>query len=160
MPADLLSLILDGPFELQKRPEPLPGDLRLAWGMALVVLLLGRSRGKQASLQKLHFLAHSARTRETRRDAERLFSGELSPAAFVVRFEPWLNRALAFSKAVGLVDLERGKTAKLTTEGVAAFDKLNKDEEILAEEKNFITHVAPRATERAVEKIMRMETLF
>jgi len=160
MPADLLSLILDGPFELQARPEPLPGDLRLAWGIALVVLLLGRSRGKQASLQKLHLLAHSARTRETRRDAERLFSGKLSPAAFVVRFEPWLNRALAFSKAAGLVDLERGKSAKLTAEGVATFDKLTKDEGLLAEEKSFISSIAPLATERNVDKIMRMETLF
>jgi hypothetical protein len=160
MPPDLLSLILDGPFELQKRPEPLPGDLRLAWGMALVVLLLGCSRGKQASLQKLHFLAHSARTRETRRDAQRLFNGDLSPSAFVVRFEPWLNRALAFSKAAGLVDFERGKSAKLTAEGVAVFDKLNKDGGLLTEEKDFIKFVAPHATERAVDKIMRMEKLF
>jgi hypothetical protein len=51
------------------------------------------------------------------------------------------------------VDVERGKSAKLTTEGVAVFDKLNKDEELLAEEKNFIIPVEPRATERAVEKI-------
>ena len=74
----LRDLLLDGPFELSARPEPLPGDLRLAWGMALVILILGRSRGKRASLQKLHFMAHSARTRATREQTIHLFAGGLS----------------------------------------------------------------------------------
>ena len=68
MPPDFLGTLLDGPFELTSRPEPVPGDLRMAWGMALIILILGRSRGKRASLQKLHFMAHSARTKESREE--------------------------------------------------------------------------------------------
>jgi hypothetical protein len=67
MQASLRDLLLDGPFELSARPEPIPGDLRLAWGIALVILILGRSRAKRASLQKLHFMAHSSpRLRQSR----------------------------------------------------------------------------------------------
>src|SRR5215469_6065148 len=109
MQTSLRDLLLDGPFELSARPEPLPGDLRLAWGIALVILILGRSRAKRASLQKLHFMAHSARTRATRDQAERLFAGTLTSADMVVRVEPWLNRAIAFATAARLVSLEHLK---------------------------------------------------
>ena len=69
MTNNLLDALLDGPFALTSRPEPVPGDLRLGWGIALVVLLLGKSRAKRASLQKLHLLAHSIRTRQARTEA-------------------------------------------------------------------------------------------
>src|SRR5438132_6833889 len=124
MLSSLRDLLLDGPFELSARPEPLPGDLRLAWGMALVILILGRSRGKRASLQKLHFMAHSARTRATREQAKRLFAGGLSTADMVVRVEPWLNRAISFATAAHLVSMEGGGHARLTEAGIRAFDKI------------------------------------
>lgn len=50
MPPSFLDTLLDGPFELTPRPEPVAGDLRMSWGIALVILILGRSRGKRASL--------------------------------------------------------------------------------------------------------------
>ena len=111
MSASLINALLDGPFALTPRPEPVPGDLRVAWGIALVVLILGKSRGKRASLQKLHFLAHSARTRQARLEAQEVFARERRPSDFVVRVEPWLNRALAFARGAGLIDLEKGKSA-------------------------------------------------
>ena len=101
MPPDFLGTLLDGPFELTSRPEPVPGDLRMAWGIALIILILGRSRGKRASLQKLHFMAHSARTKESREEVRRVFTGDRGPADLVVRVEPWLNRAIAFATAAG-----------------------------------------------------------
>src|ERR1043166_4577806 len=117
MPASLIDALLDGPFALTPRPEPVPGDLRRAWGIALLILILGSSRGKRASLQKLHFLSHSARMRQTRREVQEVFSGERPPADLVVRVEPWLNRALAFAKGSNLIELEKGKSAKLTDAG-------------------------------------------
>ena len=158
MSPSLIDILLDGPFELTPRPEPVPGDLRLAWGIAIVVLMLGRSRAKRASLQKLHFLAHSVRTRQTRIEAQRVFDGALQPADFLVRVEPWINRAIAFARGAGLIELEGGKSAKLTQQrGLEMLAVLSSDETVLAEEKAFIEAVGPRATEGAVEKIVRME---
>jgi hypothetical protein len=97
MPPDFLDTLLDGPFELTSRPEPVPGDLRMAWGIALVILILGPSRGMRASLQKLHFMAHSARTKESREEVRRVFTGDRSPADLVVRVEPSLNETLQLS---------------------------------------------------------------
>jgi hypothetical protein len=160
MPLSLLDVLLDGPFELTSRPEPLPGDLRLAWGIALVILILGRSHGKRVSLQKLHFMAHSARTRRTRDEVKRVFDGDLSPADLVVRVEPWLNRAVAFAKAAGLVDMENGRHVQLTEDGIATLDRISSVESGMVEEKAFLAVIAPRATEAAIDKVMRMERLL
>jgi hypothetical protein len=160
MLSSLRDLLLDGPFELSARPEPLPGDLRLAWGIALVILILGRSRAKRASLQKLHFMAHSARTRATREQAKRLFVGGLSTADMVVRVEPWLNRAISFATAARLISLEHGGHARLTESGIQAFDKISEADSIMIEEKDFLDAIARQATEGTIDKIMRMEQLL
>jgi hypothetical protein len=160
MPPSLLEALLDGPFELTSRPEPIPGDLRLAWGIALVILILGRSRGKRASLQKLHFMAHSARTREAREEAMGVFEGRAATSTLVVRVEPWLNRALAFARAAGFVALEHGRHAKLTAEGTAVLEKISRTESLLSEEKAFLDACGSRATEGAIDKVMRMERLL
>ena len=158
MPPNLLHTLLQSPFELAPRPEPIPGDLRLAWGIAVVVLIVGRSRGKRASLQKLHILAHAVRSRQNREDATQLFNGHVRPVDFIVRVEPWLNRAIAFARAGGLVELQSGKAVRLTKQGVRTFDILYVSDDILTEEKSFIDAVASLATEDAVKKTMRMET--
>jgi len=159
MPHSFLDALLDGPFELASRPEPVPGDLRLAWGIAVVILILGRSRGKRASLQKLHFMAHSTRTRQAREETMRVLEGRVATAALVVRVEPWLNRALAFARASGLVAIEHGSHAKLTNEGISALEKISDAESVLSEEKVFLDAFGPRATEATILKIMRMERL-
>lgn len=159
MPANLLDTLLDGPFSLRARPEPIAGDLRLAYGIALVILMLGNSRAKSASLQKLHFLAHSVRTAQTRDDAQRVFAGTMRPADLLVRVEPWLNRALAFAQADGLVELKKGKTAKLTDRGGSALETLLSSE-VMTEEREFLDGISRKATESAIEKIMRMEPML
>jgi hypothetical protein len=160
MSLNLLDLLLDGPFELTPRPEPVPGDLRLSWGIALVILILGRSRGKRASLQKLHFMAHSARTRSTRDEVKRIFAGGLRPSDMVVRVEPWLNRAVTFATATGLVSLEHGRHVKLTEKGIKTLEEISSTDSVMAEEKAFLEIVGPRATEAIIDKIMRMEQLL
>ena len=90
----------------------------MAWGIFLVVLLLSRSRGNKASLQKLHLMAYSARTRQSRQEALRVFNGALPPSDLLVRVEPWLNRAIAFAKGARLIEFEGGKSVKSTQRGL------------------------------------------
>jgi hypothetical protein len=160
MPRSFLDTLLDGPFELRSRPEPLPGDLRLAWGIALAILILGRSRGKRASLQKLHFMAYSARTKATRAETMRVFTGAVSPGDLVVRVEPWLNRAVTFATAGGLIVSEHGKSFKLTDEGIKVLERISSAEHVMAEEKAFLNAVSARATESSIDRVMRMERLL
>lgn len=96
--------ILNGAFTYTARPDPMPGDLRMSWGLAVLVLALFYSRAKKSNFQKLQFLAHSVRVDEGREEVRGLLSGEYKPADVSVRVEPSLNRAVAFAHALKLVD--------------------------------------------------------
>jgi hypothetical protein len=157
MSHNLLNALLDGPFKLTPRPEPVAGDLRLAWGITLVLVILGNSHGKTASLQKLHFLAHSVRTKQTRLEVIQVFAGERAPADFLVRVEPWLNRAISYAKAEGLVELKKGKSAKLTVQGIKVLDTIFATEDLMSEERAFLMSIRQKASEVAIEKIMKLE---
>jgi hypothetical protein len=78
----------------------------------------------------------------------------------VVRVEPWLNRAISFAAAEGLVSLERGAHAQLTETGIRAFDKISEGHSVMVEEKDFLEIIARQATEGTIDKIMRMERLL
>lgn len=160
MPNDLINRLLDGPFELTSRPEPIPADLRLTWGLSLLVLMLGRSRSKRASLQKLNFLAHSIRTRESREAAMRLYEGNMRVSHYMVRVEPWLNRAIAFSKGYGLAEILKGRTIQLLPLGSRAFEHIYSDDSVLAEEKAFLDAIGKWATEQTIERVMKMDALL
>ena len=140
-------------FELAPRPEPIPWGPTASLGYSrVVVLIVGRSRGKRASLQKLHILAHAVRSRQNRENAAQLFKGHLRPVDFIVRVEPWLNRAIAFARAGGLIEFQSGKAVRLTKQGVQVFNILYASDDILTEEKSFIDAVASLATEELGEE--------
>lgn len=94
--------LLDTPFSFKARPEPVAGDLRMAWGVSILLLSLLYSRGKKGSFQKLQFLAHAVRIAEGREDVRALLQGKLRAADVSVRVEPWLNRAVSYAHALSL----------------------------------------------------------
>lgn len=44
--------ILDGPFSFAERPEPIAGDLRMSWGIA-VLLLSSKQSGQEGQFSKV-----------------------------------------------------------------------------------------------------------
>lgn len=161
MPADTaLKAILRGPFSFTARPEPVAGDLRMSWGIAVLILALLYCRAKKSSFQKLQFLAHAVRLPEGREDVRSMLKGTLHPADVSVRVEPWLNRAVAYAYGLKLVSVDRGKSVALTQAGIQAANAIAQDKELLAEERNFLSEVAPRLTEAQLVKIWRMEDLL
>lgn len=149
--------ILDGPFSYTSRPEPVAGDLRMSWGMAILLLSLLNSRSGKANFQKLQFLAHAVRIPEGREEVRLLLRGKLRPSDVSVRVEPWLNRAVSYAFALKLVKVEKGKSVSLTPKGADAAKLISGDREALAQERNFLEEVAPRLTDTLLTKIWRME---
>jgi hypothetical protein len=66
--------ILNGAFTYTARPDPIPGDLRMSWGMAILILALFYSRARKSNFQKLQFLAHSVRIPEGREEVRGLLN--------------------------------------------------------------------------------------
>ncbi|MXO61410.1 hypothetical protein [Qipengyuania oceanensis] len=147
-------------FSFTARPEPVAGDLRMSWGIAVVLLSLFHSRGKKASFLKLQFLAHSIRTEDSREQVHAVLRGERKTSELQVRVEPWLNRAVAFAHGLKYVDVSKGKTITLTPLGQDVAAAIDATSDVLHHERTFLTNVAKRATENIVTRIWRMETLL
>lgn len=147
---------LTGDFTVTERPEPIPGDLRLGWGVSLLLLVLASSRGQRCSLQKVHFLAHLSRTEQSRRQMREVLGRRRGPVDLSVRIEPWVNRAAAFAAANGLMLVREGKAFALTDGGKVAVAAIRK-EGLLQQETAFLDEVGKLATEQVVERIMKME---
>jgi hypothetical protein len=155
-----LKAILTGPFSFNARPEPVAGDLRMSWGIAVLLLGLLNSRGKRASFQKLQFLAHSVRIAEGRDDVRALLQGKLRPSDISVRVEPWLNRAVSFAHALKFISVEKGKSVSLTERGVQVAKEIAASPDMLIEERSYLSEIAPKLTESLLTKVWRMEDLL
>jgi hypothetical protein len=161
MPSEnALRAILSGPFSFNARPEPVAGDLRMSWGIAILLLSLSSSRGKKGSFQKLQFLAHAVRIAEGREDVRALLQGKLHPSDISVRVEPWLNRAVSFAHALKLVSVDKGKSVSLTEKGVEIANAIANKTDALSDERAFLFEVAPKLTESMLKTIWRMEDLL
>jgi len=139
-----------------QRPEPVPGDLRLGWGVSLLLLVLASSRGQRCSLQKVHFLAHVSRTAKSRKQMLDVLARRRAPVDLSIRIEPWVNRAAAFAAASKLVHVRNGKALALSDEGKKAVAAIRK-EKLLEDETSFLDEVGKLTTEQVVERIMKME---
>jgi hypothetical protein len=155
-----LRAFLTGPFSFNARPEPVAGDLRMSWGIAILLLSLSSSRGKKGSFQKLQFLAHAVRIAEGREDVRALLQGKLRPSDISVRVEPWLNRAVSFAHALKLVSVDKGRSVSLTDKGIEMANVIAREPDVLSEERAFLFEVAPKLTDRLLTKIWRMEDLL
>lgn len=160
MPSETsLRTLLDAPFSFSVRPEPIAGDLRMSWGISILLLSLLYSRGKRGSFQKLQFLAHSVRIPEGREDVRSLIDGKLRPSDIAVRVEPWLNRAVSYAHAFKLVSVDKGKTVSLTNKGIETATEIQ-NLDALSEEGTFLREITPKLTEGLLTKIWRMEDLL
>lgn len=146
--------ILDAAFRLQSRPAPIAGDLRISYGVALVVLVLGACRAKRASLPKLHLLAHAARTKRGRSDLMEYVESPYKNTPPAIRYEPWLNRALAYAAALGFVTRVNGKTAALSPTGEDFLATLRQGDAVMKEEQVFAAVCAKAISEGDVKRLL------
>lgn len=153
------SVILGGSFTFNARPDPVPGDLRMSWGMAVLILILYYSRRKKSSFQKLQFLAHAVRLPEGRDEVRGLLSGKYLPTEVSVRVEPSVNRAIALAHALNLIQIEKGKSISLTKKGEDVAKTIIKQADALKEEVTFLAEVAPRMTDALMRRVWRLEDL-
>ncbi|MCT8999942.1 hypothetical protein [Chelativorans intermedius] len=154
------SAILGGAFTYTARPDPVPGDLRMSWGMATLVLTLFYSRGKKSNFQKLQFLAHAVRLPEGREEVRGFLAGEYRPTEVSVRVEPSLNRAVALAHGLKLVKIDKGTSISLTEQGEKMAQAILEQGDSLKEETEFLREVAPRMTDALMKRVWRLEDLI
>lgn len=152
--------ILNSSFTYTARPEPMAADLRMSWGLSILLLALLYSRGKKSNFQKLQFLVHAVRLPEGREEVRGLLSGDYRAADVSVRVEPSLNRAVAMAHALQLISIERGVSISLSAAGTSMAQKISSDQQLLAQEREFLKEVAPKMTDALMKRVWRLEDLL
>ena len=143
-------------FSFERRPTPVPGDMRITWRVSLILLMLSESRSNRASLAKLHILNDAIRSNQV----ARLRDATDADAKIL----PWnLRVAPAFARAIDFVVGERlaewtkagGRASlQLTSTGLAASAQIEKVEDVLERERAIIVEHAKKLTEIRVSALL------
>lgn len=154
---DTLLTELDVPFKFNLRSTPLPADMRPAWRVAFVLLVLLHSRGHKSTLQKLHVINSAMRTAHTRQVFADYVAGRVGKDQVIPRVEPSLNRAVNYAKGEKLVENEKGKNLRLTPKGLEAAKEIDESKECLELEKVFLRQVKQFSSEGRIEDLFHWE---
>jgi hypothetical protein len=144
-------------FSFELRPTPVPGDLRISWRLSVLLLMLFNSRGKKASLAKLHMLSDAVRSVAARKHLETIISTGSAPPTWRVRVEPAFGRAVDFligERFANWIHVGNGAGLELTDKGVQAAKALQKIPDALSGESEFLTHAAKQLFEAVVARVL------
>ena len=144
------------PFSFQRRPTPVPGDLRIAWRVALISVMLRCSRSNRASLAKLHILNDAIRSDQYHllRATLEGIRGDL-PWSF--RVEPAFARAIDFVVGEKLATWTKigGRAAlRLTEVGIATAEAVRSVDDALVTERAVIFFLARAITEATLVTLL------
>lgn len=143
---------LDAPFTFSRRPVDIPADLRPAWRIGLLILLLKNCcREGRARFTQLHVLNWGVRSDENRAALENALNGNLDVDSFLVRIEPSLNRAVDLAIGEGLVARRSGDQIELRDSGHALADEIGADATLYRTEKEFMQRIRKRVTGKFVD---------
>ncbi|MPY19077.1 hypothetical protein [Paenibacillus glucanolyticus] len=150
---------LDIPFTFQKRPVAIPADLRVDWRIGTLVLILYIScRNSRATLMKLHVMNWAIRNNQGRELFLQLCAGEIGPDNIIVRFEPWLNRAVDIALAEGLIQRINGDRVELSSSGAIMAKEILKKQECFVQEKEFLHTLRKSISEAKLKNIIETVT--
>lgn len=134
----------------------MPGDLRIAWRVSLILLMLGNSRTNKASIAKLHILNDAIRSNQHEYLRSAVKGSKLT-LPWNLRVEPAFARAIDFvvgEKFAGWTRTSGRSALQLTAAGVSAFNQLLNVDDVLVEEKAILAELARAIPEGAVSNLL------
>jgi hypothetical protein len=144
-------------FSFVRRPVPVPGDLRIAWRLSLLLMMLGTSRSKKASLVKLHVLNDAVRSQTPAARENDGLDARLAVPRWRVRVEPALGRAVDFlvgEKLAAWIELSNRTGLQLTAAGAKTAAALLNNDTTMKEERAFLAAAAKDVTESFVTSLL------
>jgi len=142
------------PFIFRRRPVSIPADLRPAWRIGLIVLLLKKCcRQGRSSLTRLHVLSWGFVSPDGGSQLIAAAAGRLSPDSLIIRFEPFLIQAVDYAVGEGLIRRQGGGSVELTEGGRRLAEELDADESAFAAEKAVIATIRTGVSEDLVKRM-------
>ena len=156
---ELEELLPNSSFIFRRRPVSVPGDLRISWRLALLILVLAYSRGKKASLAKLHLVTEALRSEGGKNRLANILSDPRTEPQWPFRVEPALARAIDMAKGEGFITPEGGPAYRLTPKGMGAAEAVKGRQDVLEQERAFLESHGPNITEGFVNGVIRTLSL-
>lgn len=145
---------ITAPIDFVTPADPMPGDLRLPWRLATLLLVLARCRANTANLQQLNLLHWAIRSPKHQRLIVRWFQEDKRPDDSVVRFDPALVRTVNLAVAIGLVTRTSTLRFSLTSMGVRYAASLNEHDDVLTAETQFLNALPRRITQKQISHLL------
>ena len=145
---------LEADYIFRRRPIAIPADLRPSWRIGLIVLLLKNCcRGGKSSLGRLHVLGWASITPQNQQNLIAAAREDLPLTSILVRFDPFLDRAIDFAVGEGLLARRGGRSVELTPSGRELATDLESNDSIYGPEKRFLASIRRGITEELVDRI-------
>jgi hypothetical protein len=144
-------------FSFAEQPLPVPGDLRISWRLAVILLMLANSRARRASLAKLHVLNYAIRSPHARDRLLRILAGREHALNWQMRVEPAFGRAVDFTVGEKFASWSRvsARTGlELTDSGCGAATMVTETADLLTDEKVFLADVGKGITEQFITGLL------
>jgi hypothetical protein len=163
METDLIDHLakLGSSFTFQKRPIPIPHELRADYRMATLLLMLHHCGWKgQAALDKLHVLNWALRSNSTRQAMLDRLAGNLHMRDVPVKFDPAFSRAIDLARGEGYVERTSTGAIVLAPIGTAWLADILSESSCLVGEKAFLKSVGKSLTKGRLQSVLNPSTIW
>lgn len=135
------------------KPDAVPYNYRISYKVAQLCLIMRIcGRGDVCSLIKLHMISYALISRDNMKKLVEFVTGTGSTP--VVRFDPSVNRALAYAIGYGLIDRQPTAKYKLTERGKQLAEQIKAVGDLMVVEINDLNSLAKKLTESKVEEMV------
>ena len=139
------------------RPKPCAGDLRISWRISLLLLILSSSRGKKASMAKLHVLNDATRSEASLAKLREMLDMLRPMLEWRLRVEPALSRAVDFliGEKLAIWESSGGKMyVKLLPAGEKASAAIKKNVELEGLDADAINFLSKNCSEAFINSLI------
>ena len=132
--------------------QPIPGDLRVAWRLALVTLVVNKCRGARASWNQVHVLSWALLTRMETPELTRRLSGHRAFSDRPIGVDPGVNAAIDLAFGYGLLT-RVGATLSLTDAGRRLLNAIQASDAFEVE-RTLLDNIPGKVTRGAADSAM------
>ena len=148
-------MLIYGDIAFDAKPDAVPYNYRISYKVTQLCLILRIcGRGDACSLIKMQMISFALFSRD---NLSKLidFSSGLSFLP-IVRFDPAVNRALAYANAYGFVEQQKSGNYKLTKRGKNLADQVIHVGDLMRTEIDDLNSLAKKLTETRINELVEM----
>ena len=146
--------ILANEIIFDSKPDAVPYNYRISYKMSQLCLILSNvcTNGSGCTLVKLHIISNALNTVENMKILDDYVNERT--AYMIVRFDPAVNRAIKYAVGDGLIYQLKNGAFKLTDKGKCLVKEINKETDLLINEKHYLSELGNKLSATLIERLM------